>query len=110
MKRCCEKFQYEVQGTTDVVQEITREAAAAMMEPPVSSRQLQLYISTAALFLKEFEQFIDPYTGGINRKVKLNHCHIPILKRIRARVWSHGFLYTETDLKNHPRRYRTGEL
>ncbi|MDF5730483.1 MAG: hypothetical protein PUP92_21280 [Rhizonema sp. PD38] len=77
-----------------------------MMNPPVCSRHLQLYIKLAALFLDEFESFYNPNTGGLNYRTKLTHLHIPILQRLRAAVWANGFSHTERDLAQNPNKYR----
>lgn len=96
----------QIDGTIAVVQEIRREDAAKMMEPPVTARHLQSYIHLATLFLDEFAQFRNLETGGLSYRVKLTHLHIPILQRIRAGVWANGLPYTRIDLAKNPDKYR----
>ena len=95
-----------VEGTVSVIQEIKRTEAAKMMMPPVTERQLQKYISLAALYLEEFSDFIDPNTGTLNCSVKLTHCHIQPLRKIRKEIFEKGFLNTERDLSSNPSKYR----
>ncbi|GAX39009.1 hypothetical protein NIES3585_50610 [Nodularia sp. NIES-3585] len=71
-------------GGLQVQPELTRSQVAAMMEPKVSSRQLQKYLNIARLYVPGFEKFTDPQTGRLRGMAKLYESHVPILQEIRS--------------------------
>ncbi len=74
----------KLKGSVFVERILTREEAAKQMDPPVTVRMLQKYLYLAALYLPEFEIFLDTENGGLDRNVKLTNYHIPALQHIRS--------------------------
>lgn len=62
---------------------LTRPEVAAILEPEVTTRQLQDYLNVARKHIPSFKKFTS-ITGELNRRAKLDGSHIPILQEIRT--------------------------
>lgn len=100
----------ELTGSIQVIQEISRNQAASLLQPSVTTRTLQKYLELAALFLPSFADFQNPETGYLNRLAKLNTWHLPKLQRIRDYARTRGMTQLQVALSKHPEYFETGVI
>ncbi|MBW4590107.1 hypothetical protein G7B40_039935 [Aetokthonos hydrillicola Thurmond2011] len=96
-------------GTTQVLVELTRKQAGKQLKPPVSERTVQKYLDLASLHLETFAHFRDEDVGGLNRYTKITNWHLPVLQRIRSYARTQGMKKLAIRLAEDPQYFLTGE-